>query len=145
MLSLLSIITIIPLAISAARLPHSPLELDALVVPDTKSDFDLGLVPRNIPTIPIGSITGLLPDIDAGVSFCVTLGADANLQAAGESVFLAAGICLCIDADVDVNGSPNGGLVIETSAGQKLRGALAAKLKSSVSLASPRTILIYHG
>jgi hypothetical protein len=147
MLSLLSIFTFIPLAVSAARIPHHVLDLDASLVSDTKSTLDLGLVPRspnpapgifdvvnNVPIVSnvVNTVTQILPDIDAGVSFCVTLGADANLQLGSESVFLAAGICLCIDADVEVGNGPNA-ISIKTSAGQTLRGALAIKLRKSVS------------
>ena len=147
MLSLLSIISLIPLAVSAARIPHHVLDLDASLVSDTKSSLDLGLVPRspkpapgifdvvnNVPIVSdvVNTVTQILPDINAGVSFCVTLGADANLQLGGQSVFLAAGICICIDADVEVGNGPNA-ISIKTSAGQTIQGALAIKLRKSVS------------
>jgi hypothetical protein len=142
MLSLLSIITLIPLTASAARIPPHLLDPDASLVSDTKSTLGLDLVPRspfiNIPivnNVPIVSnvvntVTQILPDINAGVSFCVTLGADAHLAVDGDSLFLAAGTCLCVDADV---GAGSSGISVQASTGDTFRGALAVKLKNSVS------------
>jgi hypothetical protein len=141
MLSLLSIITLIPLAASAARIPPHLLDLDASLASDTKSTLGLDLVPRspfiNIPivnNVPIVSnvvntVTQILPDINAGVSFCITLAADANLAVDGDSVFLAAGTCLCVDPAVGAGS----GITVQASTGDTFTGALAVKLRNSVS------------
>jgi hypothetical protein len=146
MLSLLSIIALIPLAVSAARIPHHLLDSDASLVSDTKSAVGLDLAPRsplfnNIPIVSdivnnvpivsnvVGTVAELLPDINAGVSFCITLGADAYLNVDGDSLFLAAGTCLCVDAAVGVNS----GITVQASTGQTFTGALAIKLRNSVS------------
>ena len=146
MLSLLSIITLLPLVVSAARIPHHVLDLDASLVSDTKSTVDLDLVPRsplinNIPIVSdvvnnvpivsnvVNTVTQLLPDITAGVSFCVTLAADTTLEIDGNFAFLAAGTCLCVDAGVGINS----GITVEASTGQTFSGALAFKLRNSVS------------
>jgi hypothetical protein len=149
MVSLYTLITFIPLLASAARIPHNLLDLDAAaaVVADAKADIGLNLIPRTNgprpPTLPIpvtpppivpevvGAVTGLLPQIDAGLSFCVTLAADAHLVADGQVLFIAAGVCLCADADVEVNPSPNGVTVVASS-GLTVRGATAVKLRASV-------------
>lgn len=73
--------------------------------------------------------TGLLPNLAAGASFCITLGTSVTLD---NGIFLAAGICLCADATVQAN--PIGGPVrIVASSGQVIEGALAIKLRNSVS------------
>lgn len=144
MLSLLSIIALIPLAASAARIPHQVLDLDATLVSDTSSALGLGIAPRapnpvpgpfdvidNIPIVKdvVHTVTALLPDINAGVSFCITLAADANIAADGDSVFLAAGTCLCVDAAAGVGS----GITVQASTGQTFTGNLAVKLRNSVS------------
>ena len=154
MLSFYSLLTLLPLAALAARIPHHLYDTDASLVADTKSTLGLGIIPRSpiniisgpdrddpLVPVPIVSnvlhvVTGLLPDIEAGLSFCVTLRTDAYLQVGNtpgqSSVFLAAGICLCIDADVAVNPSPNG-IKVAASTGVVYEGAFALKLKASVS------------
>jgi hypothetical protein len=155
MISLLSFFALAPLVVSAARIPHQLSDLDASLVSGTKLTHGLDIVPRsrnlintnpnsngnpldfldNLPIVPdiIHTVTTLLPNIDAGLSFCITLAADADLSSGdGQVLTLDAGICLCVDTDVEINPSPNG-VVVELSTGAKIQGALAVKLRRSVS------------
>jgi hypothetical protein len=155
MISLLSFFALAPLVVSAARIPHQLSDLDASLVSGTKLTHGLDIVPRsrnlintnpnsngnpldfldNLPIVPdiIHTVTTLLPNIDAGLSFCITLAADADLSSGdGQVLTLDAGICLCVDTDVEINPSPNG-VVVELSTGARIQGALAVKLRRSVS------------
>jgi hypothetical protein len=147
MVSLLSLITLLPMVVSAARIPYHRLDHRPSLVSTTESKVDRELAARS-PSIPIlgeilddvpivGDVVqvvgGLLPQIDAGLSFCITLAVDATLNiGAINPLFLAAGTCLCVDADVEVN--PSAGQVkVATSIGLTLKGEVAIKLRRSVS------------
>lgn len=154
MISLLSFFTLAPLIVSAARIPHHLLNSDASLVSNTKSALGLDIGPRhldprnlnngltnvvnNVPIVTnvLHVVTSLQPQIDAGLSFCVTLRADAFLDAGahpGEAtVVLDAGICLCIDANAEVSASPNS-IKVSASSGAVYTGDFALKLRASVS------------
>ena len=145
MLSLLSLITLVPMIVSAARIPYHRLDHHPALVSTTETNLGLELAPRSplllddiLDDVPIvgdvvGAVSGLLPQIDAGLSFCITLAVAATLDiGAVNPLYLAAGTCLCVDADVEIN--PAAGQVkVATSIGLTLEGEVAIKLRRSVS------------
>lgn len=143
MLPILSFFALLPLAL-ALRVPA---DLDATAtLPEVKVDLthalanglDLGAAasainPRGITLAKRAN--PLLPNIQAGASFCVTLTSAVAVTAPGTTtVNLAAGTCLCFDANAATSGGINDGFVVVASSGQIFTGAAAARLQTSVRL-----------
>lgn len=146
MFSLLSFIALVPLAISAARVPHNL--LDTSIVTDTTAHLGLNLGPRTPAVEPYnltellhnaslekrgGSLDGILPNIQLGVSFCLTLAADLRIYRPGPNGDLQfyAGTCLCVDADVET-GSLSAGVKITSSSGITVSGHMAERIRNAV-------------
>lgn len=146
MLSVLSLIALVPLAISAARIPHHL--LDASLVSDTTSNLGLHLGPRSpepfilddlIDNIPIVGpiVNDILPEIQLGTSFCVTLAAALDVRN-NNGVLLNhfdAGVCLCVDAEVST-GSMSANVEVVASTGITIGGQRARAIRNAVSLDS---------
>jgi len=150
MFSLLSFIALVPLAISAARVPHNL--LDTSIVADTTAHLGLNLGPRTPAVEPYnltellhnaslekrgGSLDGILPNIQLGVSFCLTLAADLRIDRPGpkDDLVFYAGTCLCVDADVET-GSLSADVEITSSTGVAVKGALAQRIRNAVCYSS---------
>lgn len=84
----------------------------------------------------VGGTVSALADIQAGASFCISLGSSFQFDAsvakgqsgAGAGLTLNEGVCICADVnvlDLDVE--------VVTSAGVNFTGALAARIENSVS------------
>lgn len=147
MISLFSFLTLVPLAISAARVPYTL--LDTSIVTDTTSDLNLHLEPRS--SVPDsynlthllheaslnkrgGVVDSLLPDIQLGTSFCLTLAVDLRIVRSGsrDDLVFAAGTCLCVDAEV-ATGSLSADVTITSSTGVVVRNRLAENIRNAVS------------
>lgn len=138
MLPLVSFFALLPLAL-ALRVPTA---LDATVtIPDVKVDLTHGLaLGTDASAVAAGGTTpfskrqlNLVPAIQAGTSFCVTLSADLEVDDDGVDVTLDAGTCLCFDAQVEALGT-SGPLTVVASTGETFTGDVAAKLRLSVRL-----------
>jgi hypothetical protein len=145
MFSLFSFIALVPLAISAARVPHNL--LDTSIVTDTTAHLGLNLGPRTPAAEPYNltellhnaslekrgaSLDGILPNIQLGVSFCLTLAADLRIYRPKGDLLFYADTCLCVDADVET-GSLSAGVKITSSSGITVNGHMAERIRNAVS------------
>jgi hypothetical protein len=89
---------------------------------------------ENIPIVgPV--VSEILPEIQVGTSFCVTLAAALDVRD-DNSVLLfhfAAGVCLCVDAELST-GSMSANVKVVASTGVEINGPHARAIRDAVSL-----------